>query len=107
MGGQKIQRLAQTVVFPAHRVGLPGHVLHFGNPGGKNLVFRGQRLIAEHIAVILFRRVGEGRACCPEGCKGALDDKIRDALAGEARKHGQSRGDKHGQDQNDTQPGTE
>ena len=84
MGGQEIQSLAQTLIFTAHRVGLPGHVLHGGNPGGEDFVFRLQGLVAEHIAVIFLRRVGQGRACCPEGGKDALNDKVRDALAGQA-----------------------
>ena len=107
MGGKKIQRLAQTGVLTAHRVGLPGYVLHFGNPGGENLIFRLQSLIAEHIAVIFFRRVGQSRPCRPEGGKDALNHQVRDTLAGQARKHGQPRGNKHGQNQNDPKLGAE
>ena len=84
MGGFEIQQSTQSLIFTGNRVSLSGYVLHLGDLGLQNLIFCVQSLIPEHIAVVFFNLVGNGVADGPEGGNGALDQNVRNGLAGNA-----------------------
>ena len=107
VGGFQLQQLAQTLVFTGNGVGLTGDVLHLGDAFFQHLVFRVKSLVAEHIAVVFFRRVGQGGARGAEGGENALHDHAGKALVGNAAVDGQRCRQQRGHHQNDLHFGTE
>ena len=107
MGLLQADDVAQTGIFTGGGVGLTGHVLHFRDAGLQRFVFRLQRLIAEHIAVVPLGGAGQGGAGCPEGGQNALNHQLRDASVGQTghdREHG---GEQDRNDHQDAQFGIE
>ena len=101
VGSLQIQHFAQTVVFTGDGVGLTGHILHLGDFGLQRLVFGGQSLIAEHIAVVFFRGSGQGVAHCPDGSHQTLHKDAGGRLVGNTGVNAQRRSQHDGQHQND------
>ena len=73
--------LAQTLVFTGHGVGLAGLVFHLCDLLLQRFVFRGQGLVAEHVAVVLLRLLGQGVGGALDGRHDRLDDHIRQTLS--------------------------
>ena len=107
MGGLEFQQRSQTLVLTGGGVCLTGNVLHLGDAGLQLLVLGGQGLIAEHIAVVLLRLLGQGVEAGPEGGQQSLEGGAGSGLAGNACRNGQSRGDQDRHDHDDAQFGAE
>ena len=98
-------QLPQALVFTGDGIRLTGHVLHFRDSFLQHLIFRFQRFITEHIAVVLLRRGSQSGAGCPEGGQHTLDNQVRDAGIGDAAGNGQGHGQQSRNDQDDLHPG--
>ena len=106
MGVLQLDGFAQTLVFTGGGVGLTGNVLHLGNLGFENLVFRFQGLIFEHIAVVAFHGIGQGGGGGPERGQQALDYQVRYRLVGQTGHNGKGGRNQYDQHQNNSQFGT-
>ena len=61
----------------------------------------------EHIAVVLLRQTRQAVQRPPEGGKNSLDNLAGERLIGDARHHGQGRGQQHRHNQDNAKLGTE
>ena len=107
MGLLEVQHIAQTGVLTGNGVSLTGNVLHFGDVGLQRFVFRLERFITEHIAVILLGSVHQSSAGSPEGGHHALDDDVGQTLVGDACHNGQTCCQQNRKNQNNAHLGAE
>ena len=101
MGVGHVQDVPHPLVLLLQGGGLPGQLLHLGDLGPQGLVFGGQGLILEHVAVEILGLGGQGVAGEAEGRQDALDQQPRNALPRDAAQGSQARRQQHRHHQQD------
>ena len=99
MGGLHIQRRPEALVFTGQRVGRTGIGLDVRQLLPEHFVFRLQRLIAEHIAVVLLGRIPQRADAGTEGRQHGLHDHIGNGQARQVADDGQRQRQRHRNDQ--------